>query len=257
MNSLMSMRTIARSSSNRNSASALVSSVLPTPVGPRNRKLPIGRFGSCSPARARRTALADRRQRLLLADHALAQLRPPSCSSLSRSPSSILSTGMPVQRRDHAGDALLGHRLVDQLLAVAGRGQLLLDAAGSRRTAARDARARSPRRCASSTSVRAWSSSLLQLLASRRPCSFSACQRGGHRVRPLLQLGQLLLQLLAAGRARPASFSLPQRLALDLQLRSAGGRARPAPPACCPPACAAGSPPRRSGRSPCPAGSGR
>ena len=56
MYSDMSMRTIARSSSNRNSASALVSSVLPTPVGPRNRNEPIGRLGSCSPARARRTA---------------------------------------------------------------------------------------------------------------------------------------------------------------------------------------------------------
>src|SRR3984893_15418611 len=56
MYSDMSMRIIARSSSNRNSASALVSSVLPTPVGPRNRNEPIGRFGSCSPARAPRTA---------------------------------------------------------------------------------------------------------------------------------------------------------------------------------------------------------
>src|SRR3712207_7246570 len=52
----MSMRTIARSSSNRNSASALASSVLPTPVGPRNRNDPVGRFGSATPERARRTA---------------------------------------------------------------------------------------------------------------------------------------------------------------------------------------------------------
>ncbi len=56
MYSLMSRRVIAVSSSNRNSASALVSSVLPTPVGPRNRNEPIGRFGSFRPARARRTA---------------------------------------------------------------------------------------------------------------------------------------------------------------------------------------------------------
>lgn len=34
------------------------SSVLPTPVGPRNKKEPIGRFGSLRPARARRTAFA-------------------------------------------------------------------------------------------------------------------------------------------------------------------------------------------------------
>jgi hypothetical protein len=52
----MSIRTIACSSSKRNSASARASSVLPTPVGPRKMKLPSGRFGSWSPARARRIA---------------------------------------------------------------------------------------------------------------------------------------------------------------------------------------------------------
>ena len=41
----MSMRTMAFSVSNRYSASAFASSVLPTPVGPRNRKLPMGLFG--------------------------------------------------------------------------------------------------------------------------------------------------------------------------------------------------------------------
>ena len=49
---------MACSSSKRNCASARASSVLPTPVGPRNRKEPIGRFGSDRPARPRRTALA-------------------------------------------------------------------------------------------------------------------------------------------------------------------------------------------------------
>src|SRR5918996_916638 len=58
MYSDMSMRTIAWSLSNRNSASARASSVLPTPVGPRKMKLPSGRFGSESPARARRIAFA-------------------------------------------------------------------------------------------------------------------------------------------------------------------------------------------------------
>src|SRR5260370_18738584 len=56
MYSDMSIRTIARSSSNRNSASARASSVLPTPVGPRKMKLASGRFGSCRPARERRIA---------------------------------------------------------------------------------------------------------------------------------------------------------------------------------------------------------
>ena len=52
----MSMRTMARGSSNRKSASALASSVLPTPVGPMNRNEPVGRSGSEMPALARRTA---------------------------------------------------------------------------------------------------------------------------------------------------------------------------------------------------------
>ena len=69
----MSIRTIACSSSNRNSASARASSVLPTPVGPRNRKLPSGRFGSCRPARARRIAFGDGVDGLVLADDALVQ----------------------------------------------------------------------------------------------------------------------------------------------------------------------------------------
>ena len=56
MNSDMSMRTIADSVSNRKFAIALQSSVLPTPVGPRNRNEPIGRFGSDRPERERRIA---------------------------------------------------------------------------------------------------------------------------------------------------------------------------------------------------------
>ena len=59
MYSLMSMRTMASSSSKRNSARALASSVLPTPVGPRKMNEPMGRRGSQRPARARRTASDD------------------------------------------------------------------------------------------------------------------------------------------------------------------------------------------------------
>src|SRR5687768_7467827 len=54
----MSMRTIAASSPKRASASVRASSVLPTPVGPKNRKEPIGRLGSESPALALRIASA-------------------------------------------------------------------------------------------------------------------------------------------------------------------------------------------------------
>ena len=52
----MSIRTIARSSSNKKSANDFASSVLPTPVGPKNMNEPVGRFGSATPARERRTA---------------------------------------------------------------------------------------------------------------------------------------------------------------------------------------------------------
>ena len=73
MYSDMSRRIMARSSSNRNSASARASSVLPTPVGPRKRNEPIGRFGSLKPERLRRIAFATMAERRVLADHALAQ----------------------------------------------------------------------------------------------------------------------------------------------------------------------------------------
>ena len=56
MYSLMSIRTMFFSSSNNACASALASSVLPTPVGPRKRNEPIGLFGFWMPARLRRMA---------------------------------------------------------------------------------------------------------------------------------------------------------------------------------------------------------
>ena len=56
MYSDMSIRTMLFSFSKRYSASARAISVFPTPVGPRKKKLPIGRFGSFKPERERRTA---------------------------------------------------------------------------------------------------------------------------------------------------------------------------------------------------------
>ena len=56
MYSDMSIRIIAFSSPNKLDAKDLANSVLPTPVGPKNKKEPIGRFGSFNPALARRTA---------------------------------------------------------------------------------------------------------------------------------------------------------------------------------------------------------
>ena len=58
MNSLMSKRISARSEPKRYSASVRATSVLPTPVGPRNKNDPTGRLGFFNPARERRMARA-------------------------------------------------------------------------------------------------------------------------------------------------------------------------------------------------------
>src|SRR5213079_628980 len=95
MYSDMSSRTMAFSSSNRKSASARAVSVFPTPVGPRKMNDPVGRFGSCRPARARRTALATAAS----ASGCPTTRRSSSASSRvsrSRSDSSIFVTGIPV-----------------------------------------------------------------------------------------------------------------------------------------------------------------
>ena len=105
--SLMSRRIIARSSSNRNSASARASSVLPTPVGPRNRNEPIGRRSSPSPARERRTAFATADERLLLTDHALAQL-VLHAQELLHLALEHLGDGDAGPLRDDRGDVLVG-----------------------------------------------------------------------------------------------------------------------------------------------------
>ncbi len=73
MNSLMSMRTIAFSSSNKNSASALVSSVLPTPVGPRNKKRSDRPIGIAEPGAVAAHGIGDRPHRIVLTDHPLAE----------------------------------------------------------------------------------------------------------------------------------------------------------------------------------------
>src|SRR5216110_1909763 len=73
MYSDMSMRTMAFSSSKRNSASARASSVLPTPVGPMKMNEPIGRLGSLSPARAAH-GVGDGGDGLFLSHHALLEV---------------------------------------------------------------------------------------------------------------------------------------------------------------------------------------
>ncbi|MNP26739.1 hypothetical protein D3C76_1196070 [compost metagenome] len=93
----ISIRIMPSSRSKRDTASDLASSVFPTPVGPRNRNEPIGRFGSLIPALARSTASATK-----LTASSWPTTRSCSVSSrrrsLSRSPSTSRLTGTPVQR---------------------------------------------------------------------------------------------------------------------------------------------------------------
>ena len=95
MYSDMSMRTIEFWSSNMNSASARANSVLPTPVGPRNRNVPIGRLGSWRPARERRSALATA---VTASSWPITRWcnRSSMRTSFSISPSSSRVTGTPV-----------------------------------------------------------------------------------------------------------------------------------------------------------------
>ena len=93
--SLMSSRIIADSSLNSADESVRASSVLPTPVGPRNMKEPIGREGSLSPALARRMA---RETALTASSWPIIRScrRCSRCSSLSVSLWLSSLTGMPV-----------------------------------------------------------------------------------------------------------------------------------------------------------------
>src|SRR2546422_656514 len=123
----MSRRTIASSSSNRCRASARASSVLPTPVGPRNRNEPMGRRGSLRPARARRIAS-------LVAWTASSWPTTRSCrrvsisSSLRLSPSSHPPSRAPVPLLAQPVAAVfeLDNLLFQRGQAVAARGVIFL-----------------------------------------------------------------------------------------------------------------------------------
>src|SRR5665647_2495353 len=114
----------ASSSPNRNSASALASSVFPTPVGPAKMNDPPGRLGSFRPARVRRMAW----------DSALTACCWPTtrlcssssmCSSRLDSSSVSLNTGIPVFKLTEEESSRLLHmedelhkRVVGQQQAV-------------------------------------------------------------------------------------------------------------------------------------------
>ena len=93
--SLISRRTIFDSSSKRLAASAFASSVLPTPVGPKNRNDPIGLLGSLIPALERMIASVTF---VTPSSWPITRLCSSSsrCSVLLRSLSVSFATGIPV-----------------------------------------------------------------------------------------------------------------------------------------------------------------
>ena len=253
----MSMRTIARSSSNRNSASALASSVLPTPVGPRNRNEPVGRSGSATPERARRTA----------SDTA----RTASAWPTTRAAEPVLHAqqllGLALEqpaggdagpRLDDVGDVvgadlLLEHRLPGLGATAVGLGERLLQL---RQPAV--AQLGGPAEVAVALGALGLAAQRLQLLLDPLDPLDGALvllPAGGQLGQLLAPVGQLVAQRgqpLAARRRRPPWPAPSPRSP------SGGRRARPRRPrpGGCRSPSAAGSRPRRPGRSPCPAGSG-
>ncbi len=262
MNSLMSMRTMAFSSSKRNSARALQSSVFPTPVGPRKRKLPMGRLGSPRPARLRRTASETARTASSWPMTRL-ERRSSIFRSFSRSPSSMRLTGTPVQRLTTSAissevtwsltiawpDFWRSRR---RLLACFG---LACSGRAFRRTGFGRRLPSCPARCACSSSVCLLSScSWRDLIVRMAPTSFS--QRAVSVVSFSLQAGEFFLGL-GALLLGSGVFFVAQGFQLDLQLHHCGGGFRRARRAWSRSRCAAGWRLRRSGRSPCRGESGR
>ena len=242
-----------------NSASARASSVLPTPVGPMKRNVPIGRFGSWSPARERRSAF-DTASTASSWPTTRSWRRSSMWISFSTSPSISFETGMPVhlattsatsssstsslKKRRSPVRARLGLRpsaaleLGDVAVAQLRRRLEVGLALGALDLAVRVLepllRRRRSRRARPSRSA-------------TRPSSPAACSRSSASSCSI-----------ASRRAFEASsFSFVERLLLDLELHDPAldlvdlGRHRvdlhPH----------AATRPRRSGRSPCRAGSGR
>ena len=262
MYSLMSMRIMAVSSSNRNSARARASSVLPTPVGPRKRNEPIGRRGPSG----RRGPGGRRRRRPAMASSW------PTTRSCSRSSMWTSLAGSPSSSARHRDAGPGGDDLGDVV-----RVDLLLEHAGLAPPAAAMAASCSLSRFCSSTcravlelggacrsrprarpaSISTWSASSSALVwRSAAMAAFSVSQlllhgrRPPRRSRPAPSRGPRG----APWRRRPSPCAGPRARS---PAGCAAARARRARRASSRSPCAAGWRPRPPGRSPCRAGSGR
>ena len=255
------MRTIARSSSKRKSASARASSVLPTPVGPRNRKRADRPVGVGQAGAAAADGVGHRGDGLVLADDPLVQ-HVLEADELRHLALHEPGHGHAGPLGDDLGDVLLVDLLLQHLL---------------RRPGARRARSVASSTSRSSSGMRAVADlgGLLEVAlalarsASARSCS-SCSLSSRMRVDGVLlglPVGLHRVDLLARGRPAPrrARRGAPARrrrspwpapparsraggcAARRRRSRSASSRSR----------CAAWTRPRRRGRWPCRAGSGR
>ena len=160
--------------------------------------------------------VGDGGYRPVLADDASPERRFHFEQLLSRSPSSILSTGMPVQRETTAAMASAPTSSLSIRLSAASRSLSLPSISGMRPYLISDARARSPDRWACSSSIRAWSSASLSFWESAI-FSFSACQIAVRVGALLLQLAELAGQLVEPFPGAVVALLL-QRLLFDLEL---------------------------------------
>ena len=221
MYSDMSSRTIACSSSNRNSARARAVSVFPTPVGPRKMNEPMGRFGSCSPARARRTA-AETACTASSWPTTRSFRRSSIPRSFSTSPSSSFETGIPVhfETTSAISSGVTSSRSIAppfwNSASRACASCTFFSSSGSRPNLISAAFWKFASRSARACSFRSRRSPA----SPRRPPGSPPSRRPSGSCRPrelLLQLGELLLGL-REPRARRLVLLLHEPLPLDLEL---------------------------------------
>ena len=213
MYSLMSIRTMALASSNRKSASARASSVLPTPVGPDEQERadrPVG-VGQAGPAAA--DGVGHGRHRLVLADHPGVQgvLHPHQLVHLALEQAADRHAGRPA---DDLGDVLGVDLFLEEALALL---ELVEGARWPRRSGARGRgrprrgsrtpRPGRPRGSSRSASLRFCSSSSLRdwMVAM---ASFSGLPVGGHGRRTARSGWPAPRPAWPAARPTPASVSL-------------------------------------------------
>ena len=220
MYSLMSIRTMFFSSSNSACASALASSVLPTPVGPRNRKRAERTVRVLDARTGAQDGLAHALDGFVLPDDALMQ-RVLQVQQLLALALHQLRDRDARPAADDSGDFLLRHLVAQQAVlapsvfsAIFFRRQLLLQLAAARRTSVR-------RPCSGRIAARPRSiSAFMRSISSRSFCTLPMAFFLVFPAAPscalncVAQLGQLLLNLCQTlpwrASSSPSSAPLPQ-----------------------------------------------